>query len=226
MPVGRPQEGAGSSLPGSAPGSPRHPDPFPEPRGEGWPRARPPPRSWVSLASPHGSCHRELGQPRPPSRSWVSLASAHRGCHQDLGHPRPPPRSWVSLASPHDGGHGELGHSETPGHPPAALPQGRGSYLVGGGWQGLDAEQKAVRQAEVAVAVAAGVPAPPHQLVDLQACQPGHGRCGGDDGGHNPPGNPLALRTGGVSLAAPHGTGPPTPGAAPLTVSQSAGGMP
>lgn len=100
-----------------------------------------------------------------------------------------------------------VGHPKTPGGPPPALPQGSGSYLVGGGWQWLDTEQQAVGQAEVAVPVEAEVLAPPHQLVDLQARQPGHGRRGGDDGGHDPPGDPLALKTEGVSPAAPRGTG-------------------
>lgn len=92
---------------------------------------------------------------------------------------------------------------------PASPPQGTGSYQVGAGRRGLDAEQQAVGQAEVAVPVAAEVPAPPHQLVDLQACQANHSRCGGDDGGHDPPGDPLALRTGGGSPAALHRTRTP-----------------
>lgn len=93
-------------------------------------------------------------------------------------------------------------------------PQRR-SYPVGCGWQRLNAEQQAVRQAEVAVAVALEVLAPPHQLVDFQAHQPSHRCCGGDDGRHNPPSNPLALRTGGMSVAAPHRTGTPDPTGCP-----------
>lgn len=111
-----------------------------------------------------------------------------------------------------------------PACPPPALSRGRGSYPVGGGWRGLDTEQQAGSQADVAVAVAAELLAPPHQLADLQARQPGHGRRGGDDGGHDPPGNPLALGTGGASPAAPHRTGTPEPTGCPSHRQPGGGG--
>lgn len=117
--------------------------------------------------------------------------------HGHLPAPEPP---WHHPMAAATGGWSTL---STPHLPCPAL--GRGSYPVGGGRQGLDAEQQAVRQAQVAVAVAAEVLACPHQLVDLQARQPGHGCCGGDDGRHDLPSDPLALRTEGMSPAAPHG---------------------
>lgn len=115
-------------------------------------------------------------------------------------------------------------HTLAVGHAMGLLerPKERGSYPVRGGWQGLDAEQQALRQEQVAVAVAPEVSASPHQLVNLQARQGSHGRCGGDDGGHNAPSDALALRTEGASPAALWGGGP---SGTALTVSRSAGGM-
>lgn len=190
-------------------GAPEHP---------GWARSRG--RRWRLGA--------RVGAAAGRSRFLACLAAcpAHRGT-------RVPFRSPTSKAAPSCLATSLLlGHHRTaaatsnqgardPWASPTRTSRSRGSYPIGGGRWGLHAEQLAVGRPEVAVAVAAEVPAPPHQLVDLQARQPGHGRRGGDDGGYDPPGDPLALRTGEASPAARHGMGTPQSHGLPLSPSAS-----